>query len=244
VARRNHALRQLRGLGLEFEFLDAVDGASAARHHFDTFDAISFKLNARRDPLPGEIGCYASHRRLWQVCAARNEPILVLEDDFKLLPGFAEAIPAVTSYSKYHDFLRLGPIGRRRALLKKLWRPAYEVSARDGYRVLYLSDVPTCLTAYAINPRGANRLLAASRHLTAPVDKFLQQTWQHRTPVFALHPAIVRPAEWATESTIGRRSRKSNNPALLLARALYKGVGELRRLFFDRAQLTLLDNRR
>jgi len=53
----------------------------------------------------------------------------------------------------------------------------------------------------------------------------------------------VQPAEWAAQSTIGRRSRKSTNSALLLARALYKGVGELRRISFDRAQLARLDYR-
>jgi len=176
VARRARAARQLHGLGFDFEFFDTVDGSNGAQRHFDAVDASSFRLNARRDLLPGEIGCYASHRSLWKICVRLNEPIVVLEDDFELLLIFAEAFSELESLAKYHDFLRLEPISRRRAPLKKFLTPAYEVLSRENVRVLYLSDVPTCLTAYAINPRGAKRLLDASRCITAPVDKFLQQT--------------------------------------------------------------------
>jgi hypothetical protein len=54
-----------------------------------------------------------------------------------------------------------------------------------------------------------------------------------------LHPPIVVTSELSATSTIGaRRDLKSRHPALLLARAVYKGLGELQRLRFDRKQLS------
>ena len=97
------------------------------------------------------------------------------------------------------------------------------------------------MLAYAISPAAASSLLKASAILTAPVDKFLQQTWVHMTPIYALDPAVVALSSHADSSTIGARPRKSLNPELLLSRVLYKGLGELRRFGFDKRQLNSLD---
>jgi GR25 family glycosyltransferase involved in LPS biosynthesis len=89
------------------------------------------------------------------------------------------------------------------------------------------------MLAYAISLEAAASLLKASGTLSAPVDKFLQRTWEHETPIFALSPAIVRHADHAA-------SRKSRNPYLLLRRLIYKALGEVRRYKFDARQLRLL----
>lgn len=239
--RRISARAQLTRLGLTFEFFDAVDGSVPFRAGFGKLDRIAFRLNTQRDPLPGEIGCFASHRAVWNRCIELDSPVLVLEDDFELLPRFSAALPTVTELIHKHGFIRLERIDRRRALGKRGRPIAYELERRSGFRLVYLSDVPTCMTAYAISPEAARQLIAASATLGAPVDKFMQRTWAHRTPVFALLPAIVRASPHSRSSTIGdRRPLKSHAPHLLLARAVYKGIGELRRIGFDRLQLRRL----
>lgn len=239
--RRRSAAEQLTRLGLEFEFLDAFDGSTRVPAHFTEFDSRAYRLNCQRDPLPGEIGCYASHLSLWKRCAEIGEPMLILEDDFEALPGFAEAISIVETLLMEHDFIRLEPFDRPRAVGKRLRRVGHELGSIGRFTLYYVSDVPTQLTAYAISPSGAARLAKGSARLIAPADKFVQRTWDHGVPVFALSPAIVQTGPHSSHSTIGdRRSLKSRELGLLLARAAYKGLGELRRLGFDRFQLRRL----
>jgi glycosyl transferase family 25 len=235
--RRRSAAEQLTALGLDFEFFDAFDASTRIPSHFAEFDDRAYRLNCQRDPLPGEIGCYASHLSLWKHCAQTGEPVLILEDDFEALSGFVEAISVIENLLLEHDFIRLEPFNRLRAAGKRIRSVGQELSAFGRFTLHYLSDVPTQLTAYALSPSGGARLAKASERLVAPADKFVQRTWDHGVPIFALSPAIARTGPHSRRSTIGdRRSLKSRKLGLLIARAAYKGFGELRRIGFDRSQ--------
>ncbi len=241
ATRRASIAGQLERAGVEFEFFDAIEGADRSSEFFDGIDARRYRLNALRDPLPGEVGCYASHLALWRDCVALRRPAVILEDDARLTDGFAERLELIDRLVREYGFVRLQGIDRRRAPLKALRPAAYRVRSLEGSTLSYVSDVPLCMLAYAISPAAASALCNASTTLTAPVDKFLQQTWVHETPVFALEPPLVELSALACETTIGTRPRKSLNPLLLLARAMYKGFGELRRVGFDRRYLSRLE---
>ncbi len=241
AVRRASAVEEFKQTGIEFEFFDAVNGRDGTSKYFNSINKWLFRLNTLRDPLPGEIGCYASHRALWRTCVAMNQAIVILEDDFQLAPGFATAIREIRNLTNAVGFIRLQSIEKKRKPLKKLRPAAYEITSCGRRKLLYVSDVPLCALAYAISPAAAASLLKASTILTAPVDKFLQQTWIHMTPICALDPAVVKLSTDINSSTIGIRQSKSRNPILLLCRALYKGVGELRRFGFDMRQLKSLN---
>ena len=82
--RRVSAARQLTALDLDYQFFEAVECPSEASRQFRDFDRWRYSLHTRRRPMRGEIGCYASHLRLWKICVELGEPIVVLEDDFQL----------------------------------------------------------------------------------------------------------------------------------------------------------------
>ena len=236
-ARRANASSQMAAGGAAFEFFDAVDGAAGHSGFFEDIDRRRFTLNTlRRDPAPGEIGCYASHLSLWKWAIAHQRCIVVLEDDFQLEPGFSRTVKDLEPLVEEFGFIRLQSMHGPRALLKRLRPAATEVRRRNGLSVHYLSDPPLYTLGYAVSPAAAHALAKASRTLFAPVDKFLQQTWIHRTPLFALSPPIVSMSDQTARSMIGDRTRKSRHPALLLKRACYKAAGEFRRLGFDRRQ--------
>ena len=239
--RRASVVDQFEQAGLEFEFFDAVEGDGCVSEYFDGINRRLYRLNTLRDPLPGEIGCYASHLALWQICVATSQPVVILEDDLWLAVEFSEVIQGIEALTNSYGFIRLESFKRRRKPLKKLRPAAHEILRYGGRKLVYVSDVPLCTLAYAISPAAASSLLKASATLTSPVDKFLQRTWVHMTPVYALDPAVVTLSSYAGSSTIGARPRKSLNPGLLLSRALYKGMGELRRFGFDKSQLKILD---
>ena len=173
---------------------------------------------------------------MWKWAISHDLPAVILEDDFQLEPEFAEIANEIEPLVGEFGFLRLQSMHGPRALLKRLRPAAYEVLRRNGLSVHYLSDPPLYTLGYAVSQSAALALLHASRVLFAPIDKFLQQTWIHRTPIFGLSPAAIRMSPQTEISTIGDRTWKSKNPLLLLNRAVHKGVGELHRLGFDRQQ--------
>ena len=235
--RRAEASEQMAKCGVAFEFFDAVEGAAGHSDWFAGIDHRLFQLNTRRyDPTPGEIGCYASHLSLWKWAITHDRPVVILEDDFQLEPGFAEIINGLEPLVNEFGFIRLQSMHGPRALFKRLRPPAREVLRRNGLSVHYLSDPPLYALAYAISPEAARTLTGASPTLFAPVDKFLQHTWIHETPIYALSPELVTMSAQAELSTIGGRRDKSVNPFVLLGRAIYKGIGEFRRYCFDRKQ--------
>ena len=233
--RRTEATEQMAECGIEFEFFDAIEGAARQSDWFQGIDHRLFAINTRRhDPTPGEIGCYASHLSLWKWAVDHDQPVVILEDDFQLEPEFAKVIDDLEPLVNQFGFIRLQSMHGPRAILKRLRPAAYAVLRRDGLSVHYLSDPPLYALAYAISPEAARTLTRASTTLFAPVDKFIQQTWIHETPIYALSPAVVSMSPQAEHSTIGGRRNKSINPYVLLSRVIYKGIGEFRRLGFDR----------
>jgi glycosyl transferase family 25 len=239
VARRAAAAAQLQQQQVAFEFFDAIEGATLAQP-LRNVESRLYRLNTRRDALPAEIGCYTSHLAVWKICVALNRPVVVLEDDFQLEAGFAQALSEVETVIHAFGFIRLQAFTRKRPIRRWFRRGAYSALSLGSYQLHYLSDVPLCMLAYAINPKTAGALVEASATLIAPVDKFLQRTWEHGTPIFALTPAVVTPSIYAGESYIGDRSAKSRDPRLLFDRLLYKAAGELRRIEFDNRQLQRL----
>lgn len=239
--RRASMRRQFERAGVGFEFLDAVRGDQDFARHFADYDARRYRLHCRREASPGEVGCYASHLRLWTQCAAGSEPYVILEDDARLEPGFPQALALLEKLLPRHGFVRLEGLTRPRRLARLRDRPAlYPVAEHGRFHLAYVSDVPLCTMAYAVSPTAAAALARHSARLSSPVDKFLQRTWEHGVPVFGLSPSVVVPATQITGSTIGPRPAKSWHPALLLRRLAWKTGARLRRRRFDQAQLRRL----
>jgi len=234
LARRAAVAEQLAGLALSYQFFDAVTGQDAL-DHFRAVNPTLYRLNTRREPMANEMACYASHLSLWKLSVELNEPIVILEDDCRFYPNFADAVRTTSKHIDRFGFIRLQ--SHERARKKPMGPATYKILEDAGFCLSYVSDVPLCLVAYAISPAAAARLVRSSATLTAPVDKFMQRTWEHDTPIFVLSPASVTTSAHGSASTIGSRSRKSWDPVLLLRRLLYKVLGEIRRKRFDSRQL-------
>jgi glycosyl transferase family 25 len=239
--RREYVATQFRNAGLPFRFFDAIEGSRALEQYADAIDRRSYRLNTYRDPLPGEIGCYASHLALWKQAAATREPMIVLEDDCEIATNFPDALRVVEDEIERFGFIRLQSFKRRLSL--KFLPASHVVAEFSGFEMHYLSDVPLALLAYAVSPASAAKLVAASETIAAPVDKFMQRTWANDVPVFALSPVSVKASAFCRQTTIGRRRRrKKTRVGIALRRAAYKLRGELERRRFDNEQLSLLRN--
>lgn len=144
---------QAERIGLPFERLAATD---AAQIHF-----------GRGDLRPGEVACFESHKRAWQMLVDSGEPwIAVFEDDVCLgsaivaLLGRHDWIPPATDLVKLETF-------QERVVL------APRASAAPGCRLHRLYSTHLGAAGYVISRRWAAELLRMSDGYREPVDWLL-----------------------------------------------------------------------
>jgi glycosyl transferase family 25 len=213
VERRDWIRQQLESLGVDFQFFDAVDLRQDRTAYFRAVDVGDFHLNAGRNPLTNEIGCYASHLTLWRTCRALGEPIIVLEDDACLTDDFRQALGFVEAQVKRLGFIRLEA---------NPYTPSIQVARSRHFAAAYCSRYPYSAMAYAIAPNVAAAFINRSTRMRAPVDKFIKDFWVHGQPLHQLIPAVVTESEIGKVSTIGHRQKPRRRR--LRSRLLRAGV--------------------
>ena len=230
VERRVRLGQRLAALGVNHEFFRAVDGRTGSAA-FESCDLTQYQLNTGRTPSDGEVGCYASHLRLWQRCVATNEPLVVMEDDAEPQPAFGEALEIARGLIARYGFLRFeydGPGQPART------RPVEAVGAFTAH---YFVKYPYGAMCYALSPAVARAFVAASRELRAPVDQFIKRCWEHGQPLYGLLPYTVREGPLAAASTIRARAKQALPPRLRARRMLHKIGTRFRRIAFNLRRL-------
>jgi glycosyl transferase family 25 len=219
--RRANIHKQLGDVGLPFEFFNAVNGHDALEH-VHHYDDAEFIRNCGRSATANEIGCYASHLALWKRCAEGDEPLLILEDDSRLDPGFVHGFGLVERRISRLGLVRVcGPYPD--------WSDCIEQSG--PFDIRRCRRVPLLALAYALTPQAAARLATAGSIVDEPVDKFMQRFWRHKQEVVALHPPIVHAS--TLESDIGRRTRPHYTLRMWLVRLRRKCSNSLLREIYN-----------
>jgi glycosyl transferase family 25 len=191
-ARRERAARQLGELGLAFEFFDAMRGEQVlADGYFDRCDEEEWLLNTGHEMSLGEVGCFASHRSMWQKSVDLGEAIMIMEDDFQLLPGFAGAVQQVAQVIQEYGWIRLQTETRARK---------QRIVASGKYTLWRYTKVPHSTMCYTITPKVAARFIDRTRTIYEPVDVFVKKFWVHGQPIYGLTPYTV------TESTLSQQT--------------------------------------
>ena len=167
IARRRSVQRQLQSRNLAFEFLDALEG-ERGKALFEHCNEHSFILNTGRQPLPGEIGCFASHKSLWNRSVEENRSMLIMEDDFHAHDNFASALRTATALIDEVGFLRLQ--------FEQEARRTMVMNVGD-FRLERYTKPPQCAMCYALAPWIARRLLERARTFDAPVDVVMKRFW-------------------------------------------------------------------
>ncbi len=196
--RRNRMAQALSRLGLDFEVLRAVDGRRGEHRAVSRYDEAATLRRFGHRLNEGEVGCYASNYAAWQRAVDRATPILVMEDDLTLEPGFPAALAHAEGAIGRLGVLRLAALSERKALA--------EEQLDGGYRLARLEKGGMGTQCYAVSPAAARTLLDHSAVWTMPVDYFLDAFWLHGIPSYALLPYRVTHVEAAIEATdIGAR---------------------------------------
>ena len=159
--------RELRTKEVPFERIEAIDG----RRLPDPAKFVSpFSRIFRVKPLfPREIGCWLSHKKVWEKITAEKIPLsLVLEDDASPRVSFEE-LASVDLNRNALDLLRVHVIEMDKALWRnRLIGTGIFIAGRE----LFLQTSPVLsATAYFLTLSGAQKL-ASRKKMLAPTDWF------------------------------------------------------------------------
>lgn len=193
--------RQISALGLTTRRVDAVLGRELSPAQRDRL--YSADLNHRRFHKPmsaGEIGCYASHLKVWQAMAADDAPLaLVLEDDVLLGAELPALLAVVAQLPPHWDMIKL--IGRDRERVWHRW------PLLDRWSLVRYHRAPSLTGAYLLSREGARKLAAARQPFFRPVDVDLRFWWETDLRLYGLHPYPVSLGEASFTSSIGQREQ-------------------------------------
>lgn len=147
--RKTFQLEQARSLGLEIEFVDAVDFMSLAE------DELIEAAQCWTRPIVGkDVGCFHSHRNAWRLVAEGTEPAIIMEDDVVFsddLPSVIEALQA-ENFPDYRVY-DLEFASRPHVLEKKAEWVRFGITATR----IFVNKVGA--GCYVITPKAAKRLL-------------------------------------------------------------------------------------
>lgn len=210
--RRTRLLAELQQIDMPSERFPAVwwadvPPAQASRWYSDDLNARQYYKPLRN----GEKGCYASHIGAWQQLLASDAPALVvLEDDVRLTPQFAEVVKAIAALQEPWDMVKL--LGRDREKVRSQ-RPLVPGTALVDY-----SRVPSMTAGYVVSRAGAAKLLAHRQPFGRPIDVDLRFWWEcDQLRILGVSPSAIALDDtsevssiWDTRDTLtpGQRWRK------------------------------------
>lgn len=218
-SRQAKIAQQLNKIHVDFEFFYGVDGRLPDAQ-FQNYSETK-RLRAFGNTLTKtQLGCFASHYKMWQKCLELNEPIIILEDDIFLSSDFGSKLGFVETELFRLQFLRLCGL--------TLYRKNVHVS--DGV-VMFTKGV-SGTQGYALTPETARKFIQNANYWLEPVDDYIDKSWRHGVPSYCMIPCIVKPNDDEPSHMI--KSAKQKAKLLYrITREIYRLYSEIRRLIFN-----------
>lgn len=172
-------------LGVEWERVPGVDGRQLPAEQLAALNPHPAPNGEWFRPLtPGEIGCFLSHLRCWQLIQEQDLDCgLVLEDDFDIHDACSlarlEALARSATGPAPWDVLKL-------TRLRKGARTVAEIG--DGLALCEGGKGPEDGCAYLVSRQGAAKLTPHREHLLRPVDFDLKHVWERDLTVYSASP--------------------------------------------------------
>lgn len=155
-----HMQKTFDDLGICFERLSAIDGNSLTSAQCD-------EVNPSKRMSKGEIACFLSHKKCWELIAAGDDDFgVVFEDDVHISPRLNDWLTILTWLPGGRSVIRFETFIHRRVWLSK----RSELGVKGLYRLH--SEHPGT-AGYVISKKAASFYLDKSRAIDVAVDKFM-----------------------------------------------------------------------
>jgi glycosyl transferase family 25 len=215
VERRAPLLAALMRAGIAHEVVEAADGATLVdRRDIPGGDAHTLD----RQPLlgrrltPGEIGCAVSHLMLWRRIAASARPAVVLEDDCQLAESAPSVLERLAAMPHAWDLVLLGHRSTRRGRDRGATPAVRGRVLGRGHRLARLVEFATDACAYAISPRGAERLARFAEPIRVPADWITGYAPMAGVRLHGVTPPCAAPAAGLASTIAGREAGHGVGP--------------------------------
>lgn len=192
----------LKRCPLSCEIWDATDGAQLD----PAFVSEVYQPNLHRPNYPfklrvGEIGCFLSHRNIWQQMVDQSiDRLLVVEDDIAFLPSFKLALKHAITEAPDGSYVQFQ--------VRNVKFPHLALD-EDCAQLVQPTIAPLRTSAQLVTLGAAKRLLDFSQQFDRPVDAAIQMTWLHGVQVLvALPHSVIEVSTELGGSTIGSSKKK------------------------------------
>lgn len=200
---------ELKKLHLDFTRVPAVNGSALTPSELNVHYSSTLNKKTYRRPLSqGEIGCYLSHRLIWQqVVDQKLSMALVIEDDAELSEKLPNALSHVEQIPIDWDMIKLSepPRYKKRDSAIKLDKETFLCQYRK---------IPSTTTAYVISYKGAIKLLEARNLFGRPVDEDLQFYWEYSGKILGIEPSPIRTSPISVNSIIDKNKSRKNTQTI------------------------------
>jgi len=172
--------QQLDSMGLPWQLFSAVNG----REHFDELilqaDPEAYAKNMGSPILPGKLGVYASHTRVWkEFIRSDYEFALIFEDDVVFHDNFVEALSAAYQAKNHWDIVRFNCVRAKLPIQQGVvgqWRLNAYIGPFTGN------------AAYLIRKDIANKLVSQIGPQTRALDHELNRFFHHDYRLLGMEP--------------------------------------------------------
>lgn len=177
--------KRLKKIEINFKRVDAVDGNALSEDFIESFREQSKRPTGWK---LGQIGCFLSHRKVWETIVEDDEKYaVVLEDDLHISDSISSMLVDLNWIPEDADVIRLENTTNWVKLEK-----VGEVHERD---ICSLGSDSWCTGAYIISRNAAKFLLEQDQSLWLPSDtymfsKTLSKVARELT-VYQINPSLV-----------------------------------------------------
>jgi len=144
------------------------------------------RIGGPRTYKRGQIGCYDSHRRIWQHIVDKKLPYaLILEDDAGLtchpamLNKLSQVLDDVNKHDAHWELLYLARSRLRQPIVRKL----------TAHLAIPKYKSWGCF-AYAVSQSGARKLLAHSQPMKHTLDAYVSMIGSRHLKTYTAHPSL------------------------------------------------------
>ena len=215
--RRENMRRRLDALGMPYEIVDAVDGATLNLEDY----AHRLRQNECRvkhgyELTRGEIGCYLSHHNLWKrIAEGENEHALILEDDAVWDDDFAEVVGELLRCEWHWEAVLLSADKPRPI-------DAVLCSLPGGRKLVRYKRRAWTAAAYLLSRSGAAKLRDYGEKINAVVDCVYFEYWKNGVAFYCVHPPAA--GQSGEETTLAGREQVRAKAKRTMAERMFGSV--------------------
>ncbi len=237
VERRRYMTGRLTELGMEAEFITAVDGRQLGPAERAAYDRQRALRVYGVEMMDSEIGCFLSHRGLYERMVREGiECALILEDDVRIDAAFPQIVRGLLD-GAFQDWMVIrfdSKRGRVTAPRSRKFAGTRVAELAGGAGLYRLQTHVLGVGAYLIRRAGALRMLEYGACIFMPIDQTMDRFWENGIVPYVVRPFPVQQAEdFGSHSEAQRGGRRQTQPLpVRLRRRLQRSLdGIAKRVF-------------